>query len=1078
MPIGYVTENQGESRYTVAIPRKTPLLTALIEARRVEIEGIDAALEELRKQEQEQRAVYDAAMATLGESMAGYTECRESYTTLQCRNAKISAANDVHDEAMAACFDEWQDCRFSCDIGDGECQDACDDAREACEQAADRALDNALAAVDRLCQDAIVAHLQACQAQWTPVITEAQTAATAALAPLQDTMIAITWEKTKRTAAVRRLNELEGIEARSDVRTAWSAQYNDELPTGENPAEPTGSEENAVTVATVSGRAVITEISSIAPCAHDARALPAGILFLDSALATGSETWRPTWRTGRIDAVNSNGTLKVRVDPAILPGTLGTLVSKRDINCTPPGVFFDADGELDARLGIARQEYADALEARDVVLDEITTCQSTYTVEICTAPRNDLCTETRDEQLLACIDARDACLAAAEDANGVQYCMDQYALCVDQVELIYSACIDGAMADCIAAKTQHDAQCVQLSQGALTEAETAVDTALRELRNASADIQGPPSTVLIDASVAHCVASRYVVGDDVLLDFPARAVSTGLDWSTATSEQIRTASMGVWRSARVVGWASNTRECEVCGDSEEDEFVPQTILFHRAKPEFDPEEYPNVPDSAQAWMTPAGVMTIGGRGEFTPDGEGGGSYEYEDDPTHVLVQWRDRFFVGWVAAHWEGLEMPWMDECAPETPPEPGDACYPFPMIVPVVTNTAGSVTINVHVCECRPFGDEEVGEPLLTESFALADNNNDPIEIADFTLYDMTPDGQRFIIGVAGANAFVIVDVPGGTIDVIPHGEVHTLYDYSGEINVGEFPYIQLGGSGYSPVAAPSGVQMIGVDELSPNGELILSPEITAHRHVKMERIIYVYFDGGEVKRVTHSAEATVDYAYRYSHTASGTIEASNSPECYQSPEGFTGSIEEELIARESSRMTWAIEFKRDETSAWALTGESLGEWINTDTATYNEWASPGCDNGGPVVLGDDPLGEAKNLHSVATSFHAALPIEGAPSDPMEFELEYDADGFAVTDGNHLTTFSKVRYNDELPPRPSSLDPISIEFFDISGREFPGMLLDILPGEGITGALFRRAVGGMHFEVQDFQLIGGVCVK
>jgi hypothetical protein len=163
MPVGYVTENQGESRYRVAIPRRTPLLAALIEARRVEIEGIDRALEELREHEAARRETYDAAMATLGEATAGYTECTNSYTVTQCRAAKIAAAEAAYSAARDACTDQWQDCLFGCDIGDGDCQDACNDAREACEAAAERDRDNTLAAVDRLCQDAVVAHLAACQ---------------------------------------------------------------------------------------------------------------------------------------------------------------------------------------------------------------------------------------------------------------------------------------------------------------------------------------------------------------------------------------------------------------------------------------------------------------------------------------------------------------------------------------------------------------------------------------------------------------------------------------------------------------------------------------------------------------------------------------------------------------------------------------------------------------------------------------------------------------------------------------------------------------------------------------------------
>jgi hypothetical protein len=405
------------------------------------------------------------------------------------------------------------------------------------------------------------------------VIAGAQAAAAEALAPLQDAMIAITWERTKRTAAVRRLNELEAIEASAEVATAWSAQYNDEIPAGDVPATPTGAEDNAVTVATASGRAVITSITSANPCAHDARALPADVLFVDAALAPGVETWRPTWRTGTVVEIYDSGApgdwpdpekpLRVRVDPAILPGTLGTYVSRRNINCTPPGAFFDADGVLDARLGIARQAYDDAIEARDEILAEIEACKATYTVETCTAPLNDTCAVNRDAQLIECAAIRDACLAAAEDGNAVQYCEDQYASCVAQVEALFSACIDGAMDACIDAKSAHDAQCEQEARYDLTQAETAVSAALRNLQNASADIQGPPAELILDLPIAHCKSSVYEVGDDVLIDFPARGASSGVDWATASSEEIRAAAMAVWQSAQVVGWASETKECSI-----------------------------------------------------------------------------------------------------------------------------------------------------------------------------------------------------------------------------------------------------------------------------------------------------------------------------------------------------------------------------------------------------------------------------------------------------------------------------------------------------------------------------------
>lgn len=613
MPIGYVTANQGESRYTVAIPRKTPLLATLIEARRTEIEGIDRVLEELRKHEAERREVYNAAMEAVGVATAGYTECRESYTESACRSARISAANAAYDAARDACFDAWRDCRDGCDLGDGDCYDGCDEAREACEAAAERVRDNALAAVDRLCVDAVVAHLQACQSEHAPIIAAAQAAAIEALAPLQDAMIAITWERTKRTAAVRRLNELLGVQSSAESATAWAAQYNTEIPVGEIPEEPTGTEDNAVIVATVSGRAVITEISSVNPCAHDARALPADVLFVNAALAPGAETWRPTWRTGTVEARNNDGTLKVRIDPAILPGTLGTRVSRRDINCTPPGAFFDGNGELEDRLGEAREAYDNALSDLADIRAEIQACKDGYTVQSCTSPRNEVCEYNREQSMLACIDNRDYCLSIAQDANGVQYCLDQFAVCKQQIEAIYSACIDGATADCIEAKRQHDSRCERDRQFALTQAETAVSSAQRNLLNASADIQGPMENLVRDLPVAHCSAQRYEVGDDVLIHFPQRAGDA----------------MATWNSAQVVGWASNTRTCFTVWRSAEVLPLTETTAVIRVYEGHSDDGSPRPPFFEQEFARNPGPMTgllFGAK--FSDDGRIVAFFEY------------------------------------------------------------------------------------------------------------------------------------------------------------------------------------------------------------------------------------------------------------------------------------------------------------------------------------------------------------------------------------------------------------------------------------------------------------------
>lgn len=561
MPIGYITENNGESRYTVAVPRSTTLLAALIAARRKEIEGIDVVLGELTGHEVTRRATYDAVMAALNQALIDYQTCRNGFVPSACESAREAEIEAAYTAARGVCDDTHQDCLLACDIGDRDCQDACDEARDACEEAAEAARDRDLAAVERLCQDDLIEHLAVCQAQWAPIIAGLQADATEALTPLQDTLIAITWERSKRLAAARRLTELEGIESGADMRVTWSAQYRDDLPTGPVPENPTGDEENAVQVALIGDSPHITEIAPYAPgkCLNDARALPAGTLLIDAALQPGVETWRPSWRRGVVLGQGEEaGTLKVRVEPLILYGTLGTAVSSREINCTPPGRFFDDDGELDAQVGAARQDYADALFEREEIREDIHACKDAYTLLACQTAAWSLCEQSRDASRLDCLDARSACLSAG---GSVEYCDARYAECIDQVDAIYSACIDEATANCGDLKAAHDAQCDRVNAGALADAETAVSNTLRALLIQIGNFEGPATDLELELPVEHCQASTYQADDVVLIDFPTRTPSAELDWRTATAEMIRSAAMAVWNSARIIGWAWNTRQC-------------------------------------------------------------------------------------------------------------------------------------------------------------------------------------------------------------------------------------------------------------------------------------------------------------------------------------------------------------------------------------------------------------------------------------------------------------------------------------------------------------------------------------
>lgn len=60
----------------------------------------------------------------------------------------------------------------------------------------------------------------------------------------------------------------------------------------------------------------------------------------------------------------------------------------------------------------------------------------------------------------------------------------------------------------------------------------------------------PADPLILTLPVEHCSAGQYAIDDQVLIDFPVRVPGpTG---------------MGVWDSARVIGWATETKTC-CCG---------------------------------------------------------------------------------------------------------------------------------------------------------------------------------------------------------------------------------------------------------------------------------------------------------------------------------------------------------------------------------------------------------------------------------------------------------------------------------------------------------------------------------
>ena len=134
------------------------------------------------------------------------------------------------------------------------------------------------------------------------------------------------------------------------------------------------------------------------------------------------------------------------------------------------------------------------------------------------------------------------CLEAA-----LQFCDDTYALAEDTYTQRRAACYQEAMAECDRQRDEAIDACYAANADAIDAAQQSVDEAVRGLEIAIAGRYNPADPLILTLPVAHCQAELYQPGDSVLVDFPTRSGETA---------------MAVWGSARVIGWADNTRICQ------------------------------------------------------------------------------------------------------------------------------------------------------------------------------------------------------------------------------------------------------------------------------------------------------------------------------------------------------------------------------------------------------------------------------------------------------------------------------------------------------------------------------------
>ncbi len=550
---GRIVTNSGDSRYDVAVKSDNALLQSLIAKKERDLQAvIDALFNTVPSLNSAYTAAGTAYWSAVDSVYSAIDELNQERATLPTPEACIAARESVCDtarsDARQACRDAAVDCRNGCD-GDLDCLQDCDDAEDECEAAADAEWERCKAVAATQCYDELYQSRAAIMARYSPIIADRQAAAAALLPPFKAAASALREGNAQRLSLNQALSRLRAIEDRERVAIAWSAQYDDGIAVG-----------TEVSIAkTTRGRYIITSIGATDDCEHDSDALPTYNLFVNAALQTGVETWRPKWRSGRVLAINDDGTLRVEVTDNELFGSLGTRVSRNEIVCVPPQAYFD-DGPLDTTQA-AREDYDAAREDWVEAVEALDACIAGFDLNGCLADASG-CQDTLDQDRLGCLDARSAGITACDgDPGCIAFVEAQYQSCVESAQSNFAGCVEGVQVQCALNQRNHEDQCRANLQPAIDQAVSALAEAEQDLTLAIQRTARPADPCILESvPVEHCHSSNYELGDDVLIEFASRAASAQVA-PNASAEAIRAAAMAVWQSARVVGWASDTRQC-------------------------------------------------------------------------------------------------------------------------------------------------------------------------------------------------------------------------------------------------------------------------------------------------------------------------------------------------------------------------------------------------------------------------------------------------------------------------------------------------------------------------------------
>lgn len=566
---GTITSNRGDSRYGVSYKYAQTLLQSEIDRLDEDYTAIEQRLIDAQVALSEVQEAYLARVALIDAKITAYQDCVDNFSRAACLIAEEAKCDDAYFECEAECSDAHP-------AGDPEywaCVAECESKQDRC-----------LADIESKCQQAQIDHNADCADKWSGEINAAQAQAAQAQAEVQARLYEVNTLEAQKLSLAKRLTELRQVKAVDEQATVFTAQYTEDL-------APGTEVEVAITPA---GRTVITDSDAswsdvsagLEQCIHDARSLPAANTFVNAALAAGAETWAPSWRTGTVQTVNAD-TLTVEVHPGTLYGTLGTSVSEKDINCTPPQVYFDGGfpGELGQAIENAHAALIEAQQDKLEAYAELQACLAEYDGDWFTDCYNVAavaCQNNCGELYLACIDG----------STDPETCETERQACL-------SACLLDAAADCNAQQQTLQQACRDTHQPAVDAAESAVAGAQTLYSTLLAHLYSPADPLVLDLPVAHCSVDSYEVGDEVLIDFPERDVQLG--------------AMAVWSSARVVGWASETREC--LG-------VPLWVFYNASA---------GVPVTADSYGDPAmhGDVVAGFRPDLLP-------YVYQESDSSVL----------------------------------------------------------------------------------------------------------------------------------------------------------------------------------------------------------------------------------------------------------------------------------------------------------------------------------------------------------------------------------------------------------------------------------------------------------